>query len=41
MHRTSSKSFGQQLLVMTKHYRLFASIKEEIKSDSEKKVKEF
>ena len=39
MHRTSSKSFGQQLLVMTKYYRLFASKKEEIKSDSEKKVK--
>ena len=38
MHRTSSKSFGQQLLVMTKYYRLFASKKEEIKSDSEKKV---
>ena len=37
MHRTGSKSFGQQLLVMTKYYRLFASKKEEIKSDSEKK----
>ena len=40
MHRTGSKSFGQQLLVMTKYYRLFASKKEEIKSDLEKKVKQ-
>ena len=39
MHRTCSKSFGQQLLVMTKHYRRFASKKEVIKSDSKKKVK--
>ena len=36
----SIKTNEQQLLVMTKYYRLFASRKEEIKSDLEKKVKQ-